>query len=94
MYIVNAPMLFSGIWAIVKPWIDEKTRNKIKILGSSFHKDLFEHVNLLYEYKLFSQIEAENLPDFLGGKVPVDDYGENLDREQGPWVQFPQEEDP
>lgn len=74
MYIVNAPMLFSGIWAIIKPWIDEKTRNKIKILGSSFQKELLEH------------IDAENLPDFLGGKVPVEEYGEFLEKEQGPWV--------
>ena len=29
MFIVNAPMLFSGIWAVVKGFLDEKTRNKI-----------------------------------------------------------------
>lgn len=26
MFIINAPMLFAGIWAIVKMWIDEKTK--------------------------------------------------------------------
>ena len=36
MFIVNAPMLFSGIWAVVKGFLDEKTRNKIKILGANF----------------------------------------------------------
>jgi hypothetical protein len=36
MYIVNAPFLFSGVWAVIKPWLDEKTKGKIKILGSSY----------------------------------------------------------
>ena len=44
MYIVNAPFLFSGIWAIVKPWLDEKTRNKIHIKGSGYQKELLEAV--------------------------------------------------
>jgi len=26
MFIVNAPFLFTGIWAIVKMWIDDKTK--------------------------------------------------------------------
>jgi len=74
MFIVNAPMLFTGVWAVIKPWIDEKTRNKIKILGSKYEKELFE------------VIDPQNLPDFLGGKVPATEYGTNLDNEQGPWV--------
>lgn len=55
MFIVNAPMLFTGVWAIIKGFIDEKTRNKIKILGSKYQKDLLECV------------DPDNLPDFLGG---------------------------
>lgn len=47
MFIVNAPMLFSGIWAIIKPWIDEKTRNKITIIGSGFKDKLLEIVSKL-----------------------------------------------
>jgi len=38
MFIINAPFLFTGIWAIIKVWIDEKTKDKIKILGSSYKK--------------------------------------------------------
>lgn len=55
-FIVNAPLLFSGVWAIVKGFLDEKTRKKIIIKGGSYQKDLLELV------------DAENLPDFLGGK--------------------------
>lgn len=54
-FIVNAPFLFTGVWAIVKSFLDEKTRKKILIKGGSYQKDLLELV------------EAENLPDFLGG---------------------------
>jgi hypothetical protein len=36
MLIINAPMLFSGAWAMVKGFMDEKTRNKIKIIGSKY----------------------------------------------------------
>lgn len=44
MFIINAPMLFTGIWTIIKAWIDEKTKAKIKILGSKYQKELFEVV--------------------------------------------------
>ena len=29
MFIVNAPFLFTGVWAVVKSFLDERTRNKI-----------------------------------------------------------------
>lgn len=54
-FIVNAPMFFTGVWAIVKGFLDEKTRKKITIKGGSYKSDLLEIV------------DAENLPDFLGG---------------------------
>jgi hypothetical protein len=38
MFIINVPLLFAGIWAIVKVWIDEKTTEKIKIYRSSYKK--------------------------------------------------------
>ena len=40
LYIINAPMLFTGVWAIVKGFLDEKTRKKITIKGGSYQKDL------------------------------------------------------
>jgi len=36
MFILNAPMLFTGVWAVVKGFLDEKTRKKIKIMGSGY----------------------------------------------------------
>jgi hypothetical protein len=45
MFIINAPFLFSGVWLMIKPWLDEKTAKKIKIIGSSYKKELLEFVD-------------------------------------------------
>lgn len=74
MFIINTPMVFHGIWGLIKPFIDEKTKKKIHILGSKYRKELSEFIS------------DENLPDFLGGQVTSKDYGENFAAEQGPWV--------
>jgi len=76
MFIINSPLLFSGIWAMIKPWLDDKTKAKITICGSK------------YETQLLELIDAENLPDFLGGKCKVDQYGEVMNIEAGPWVEY------
>lgn len=62
-FIVNSPMIFSAIWAVVKGFLDEKTRNKISIKGGKFEKELLELV------------EPENLPEFLGGKCKCEKFG-------------------
>ena len=64
--IVNAPMLFTGVWALIKGWLDEKTREKIQIVGGGYTK------------KLLQYIDEDQLIDFLGGKNTaklVDDVG-------------------
>lgn len=43
--IINAPFIFTGIYAVVKGWIDEKTRRKISILGSNYMKTILEYCN-------------------------------------------------
>ena len=70
-YIINAPYLFSTVWAFIKPWLDEVTVSKIDILG----KD--------YRGKLLEQIPAENLPKDLGGTC-VCEGGCSLS-DAGPW---------
>lgn len=43
LVVCNAPMLFTGMYALVKGWIDEKTRKKISIQGSGYLKYLREY---------------------------------------------------
>jgi hypothetical protein len=45
MVIVNAPKTFTMIWAIIKAWLDEKTREKIQIKGSGYQKTLLKYVD-------------------------------------------------
>ena len=55
LYIINAPWGFSGVFSVVKRFLDPVTVNKIHILGSG------------YEKELLAQIPAENLPKEFGG---------------------------
>jgi hypothetical protein len=55
--VVNAPFLASAAWAMVKVFLDEKTRKKIHIIGSNYQKTIY------------NEIDRELLPDFLGGTV-------------------------
>lgn len=55
MFIINAPYLFSTVWGLVKPWLDEATQRKIHILGKG------------YKTELLNYIDAANLPKNLGG---------------------------
>jgi len=77
MFIINVPLVFYGVWNVVKYFLDEQTRQKIKIFGSKYRKELLEYV------------DEENLPDFLGGRATPANYGENMTKEEGPWVSSP-----
>ena len=35
VYVINAPFIFSAAWRMIQPLLDERTRSKIEILGSS-----------------------------------------------------------
>ncbi len=56
MFIINSPTAFKMAWAVIKGWIDEKTRNKIEVLGSS------------YMTKLEAFVDVSQIPDFMGDK--------------------------
>jgi len=43
--IINAPMWFSGLWRFLKPFINKKTRNKVRICSSKK-----EYMSVLEEY--------------------------------------------
>jgi len=71
MFIINAPLLFQGVWGMVKGMLDEATVAKISILGSSYQKELLE------------AIDAENLPSDYGGTCQCPNGCRHSD--VGPW---------
>lgn len=57
MFVINAPWFFTAIYALVSPWIDPLTAQKIRIVGS-------DYLPVLREY-----IDDSNIPDYLGGTM-------------------------
>ncbi|KAF9408161.1 hypothetical protein BGZ94_002427 [Podila epigama] len=55
LFIVNSPYVFVKVYSMIKKWLDPGVIEKIHILGKDYKNILLEH------------IDAENLPDFLGG---------------------------
>ncbi|EDO48390.1 predicted protein [Nematostella vectensis] len=58
LLIVRAPRIFGVLWTLVSPFIDENTRNKFLIYGGND----YQGPGGVTDY-----IDAEYLPDFLGG---------------------------
>lgn len=71
LYVINAPWGFSGVFSVVKRFLDPVTVNKIHILGSG------------YEKELLAQVPAENLPKEFGGKCACEGGCQLSDA--GPW---------
>lgn len=70
-YIINAPYIFTTVWAVVKGWLDPVTREKIQILGSH------------YLGELAKQIPMESIPTTVGGKCQCPAGCSRSDA--GPW---------
>lgn len=74
MMLLNTGFFFNAVWAIVKTFVDEKTRKKINLLGGS------------YKSKLLELVDAENLPSQFGGSCTCPQIeGGCLYSDIGPW---------
>lgn len=71
LYLINAPWGFSGVWSVVKAWLDPVTVQKIHVLGTG------------YKSELLAQVPAENLPVEFGGTCACEGGCEFSD--MGPW---------
>jgi hypothetical protein len=75
--VTNTPMMFTALWAVLKGFLDERTRAKIKLVGSS------------YKSKLLEYIDDENIPSFLGGKCTCSHHEEGcISSNIGPWNDY------
>jgi len=72
LYLINAPWGFSGVFNIIKAWLDPVTVEKIHVLGSGYQKELL------------AQVPAENLPKIFGGSC--DCPGGCALSDSGPWT--------
>jgi hypothetical protein len=43
--IISAPFIFTAAWRLLQPLLDERTRNKINILGSDYFKVITEYID-------------------------------------------------
>ena len=81
--ILNSPSFFPFIWTIIKGFLDEKTRNKIKVVPNS--ETMIE---------LRKWIDEENIPSFLGGRCICSNDPSNgivdgcLLSKKGPWLDY------
>ena len=64
--IVNAPSFFEWVWLLIKPFINDVTRKKVKIVSS---KNTFECI------KEF--VDPENIPTEYGGNLVCGEGGED-----------------
>lgn len=73
MYIIRCPLIFRAAFQMFKPFIDEKTRKKIHIHGSSFDE-------------MFEKIDKDNVPSIIGGNCECNhvEGGCNMS-DEGPW---------
>jgi hypothetical protein len=55
LFLINAPWIFSSVWAIIKLWLDPVTKTKIEVLGGN------------YKHRLLEFIDADSLPEEYGG---------------------------
>ncbi|KAE8724669.1 Phosphatidylinositol/phosphatidylcholine transfer protein SFH2 [Hibiscus syriacus] len=73
MFIINAGSGFRLLWSTVKSFLDPKTTSKIHVLGNK------------YQSKLLEVIDANELPEFLGGSCNCADKGGCMVSDKGPW---------
>ena len=57
LILVNAPWVFTAIWAVVSPMLGARTQRKVQVFGESG-----------YTARLLEYIDAASLPTFLGGE--------------------------
>ena len=56
LMLVNAPWVFTAVWAVVSPMLGARTQRKVQVFGDSG-----------YTARLLEYIDAASLPAFLGG---------------------------
>jgi len=56
LFVINAPSVFTGLWKIVKPLLDERTQRKVQVLGK-------DYLTVMQEF-----ISIDQIPECVGGQ--------------------------
>jgi len=48
--ILNAPWIFSGCWAVIKPWLPPVTASKVQFVNTSQLEQYIDKENLYVDY--------------------------------------------
>jgi len=71
--IINCGFLFKALFTVVKPFLDSKTKSRVKVYGND------------YKNYLLSKIDKENLPKLYGGECECKSPGGCFFSGAGPW---------
>eukprot|EP00997_Jenningsia_sp_PLL12_P008534 NODE_531_length_1638_cov_181.385777_g441_i0.p1 GENE.NODE_531_length_1638_cov_181.385777_g441_i0~~NODE_531_length_1638_cov_181.385777_g441_i0.p1 ORF type:complete len:380 (-),score=95.85 NODE_531_length_1638_cov_181.385777_g441_i0:224-1363(-) len=75
VFLINAPSVATAFWRIIQYWLNEQTKSKVIFLGTD------------YKTRLLEDIDAENLPELLGGtcelEVPLPSDSQCVDLTRG-----------
>ena len=44
-YIINAPLIFTGMWKVIKKWLDPKTAAKFEVHGTDYRAALLKAIH-------------------------------------------------
>lgn len=69
LLVVNAPMMFKGLWSVISPWLEARTKRKIQVLSTAGTPS-----------SLRALIPFDNLIRQLGGSSEWHPY-----QTEGPW---------
>ena len=71
--IINAGIIFRALWTLIRPFLDDKTKKKVKVLGEDYLEEVLKSV------------DKENLPKMLGGNCTCGEDGLCLWSDEGLW---------
>lgn len=71
--VINAPLLFSGFWTVIKRFLPAETVQKVSILGTNYQADLQE------------LIDIEDIPSIFGGNCTCQEFEGCEGVDIGPW---------
>jgi hypothetical protein len=46
LFLINAPLIFRGMWVIIRKWIEAKTAAKFHVLGSDYLPTLLQYIDI------------------------------------------------